>query len=371
MHRSESPYIWPPRLYRPSYDHTLVYLDLNHWIYLAQAATGHSQGPRYERALEVLREAKRSGRFLFVLSGAHYMEIAGITDPRQRRDIADVMEELSDFRTIVSRAGLIKLELEAALDQLIAPRAQPLYPEVRLLGNGVFHAFGMRGGIIFRNAEGEDVTAQARLEYPEGPDAFDRWKREAELQTERSLLRGPTDEEEAELRANGWRPEVARQIAEQRAEAEREQTERFNTEGGRWRRGRTRDVVAGRHLLIEMHQLLLEGLAARGADLESELDTPEKARRLTDSMPSSDIAITLMTALHRNPQTIWSANHIFDIDAMSVAVPYCDMISTERHACHTLKSARADRRAQARLFDHLSKLANAIEESLQRLQDDS
>jgi hypothetical protein len=106
VHRSDVPYIWPPRLYRPSYDHKLVYLDLNHWIYLAKAATGHSDGPKHEPALAALREAKASGKFLFVLSGTHYMEMEGIKSPRQRRDITDVIEELTGFRTLASRAVL-------------------------------------------------------------------------------------------------------------------------------------------------------------------------------------------------------------------------------------------------------------------------
>jgi hypothetical protein len=41
IQHSGVPYIWPHGLYRPSFDCKLVYLDLNHWIYLAQAATGH------------------------------------------------------------------------------------------------------------------------------------------------------------------------------------------------------------------------------------------------------------------------------------------------------------------------------------------
>jgi hypothetical protein len=311
IHRSDISYIWPSsRLFRPSLDIKIVYLDLNHWIYLAKAATGHPDGARHLVALETLRRARASGKFIFVLSGTHHMEIEGIKSPRQRRDITDVMEELTGFRTLLSRAVLIRLEIEAALDELTAPRSDPIYPPLTLIGNGVFHAFGLRGGLRIRNAQGEDVTETARLEWPQGPEAFDRWQAEGELRLERSVLRGPTDEEAPELRAQGWRPETARRIAEERAAQEQEQAARFDTERGRWRRGRTRDVVAGRHMLIELNEWLSEGLSARGIELLEHFDAPDKARRFTDSMPSSDIAITLMTARHRNPQTRWTANDI-------------------------------------------------------------
>jgi hypothetical protein len=81
-------------------------------------------------------------------------------------------------------------------------------------------------------------------------------------------------------------------------------------------------------------------------------------------MPSSDIAITLTTARHRNSQTRWIANDIFDIDAMSIAVPYCDLVVTEHHACHALKTARAEQRANTQLFDDLEELGAAVEAAL-------
>lgn len=255
------------------------------------------------------------------------------------------------------------MEIEAALDELAKPRPEPLYPSLTLIGNGVFHALGMRGGLRIRSADGEDATEKARREWPDGPEAFDRWQADAELELERSILRGPTDEEAPTLRARGWRPEMMRRTAEERATQEQEQATRFDAERGRWRRGRTRDVVAGRRMLIELNEWLSEGLAARGLDLTGVFDEPAKARRLTDSMPSSDIALTLMTARHRNPHTRWTANDIFDIDAMSVAVPYCDIVVTENHACHALKTANADQRSNTKLFANLDELASLVEVS--------
>jgi hypothetical protein len=91
-------------LLRPSRDYTVAYLDLNHWIGLARAAVAHPEGARHVPALERLRRAKATGRAVFPLSSTHYMEMAGIKQARERRDVAAVMEELSGFKTILSRA---------------------------------------------------------------------------------------------------------------------------------------------------------------------------------------------------------------------------------------------------------------------------
>jgi hypothetical protein len=37
--------------------HPIVYLDLNHWISLAKAATGHRDGSRFGEALDALRQS--------------------------------------------------------------------------------------------------------------------------------------------------------------------------------------------------------------------------------------------------------------------------------------------------------------------------
>jgi hypothetical protein len=81
-----------------------------------------------------------------------------------------------------------------------------------------------------------------------------------------------------------------------------------------------------------------EELARRYADFASLISSPEAARRFTDCMPSADVWITLLTTRHRNPQTRWTANDIYDADALSVAVPYCDVVATEKHATSLLES---------------------------------
>jgi hypothetical protein len=142
LRRSETEYVWPTALVPPPESVRLIYLDLNHWIGLAKAAVGHRDGDRHRDALEAVREAKRSGSYTFPLSAEHYMEMSGIAHPRQRFDVAAVMEELSEFASLVSRTIVMRLEVEAAVDALARPRPQP-YAAVPVLCQGVLQAFGM------------------------------------------------------------------------------------------------------------------------------------------------------------------------------------------------------------------------------------
>ena len=63
------------------------------------------------------------------------------------------------------------------------------------------------------------------------------------------------------MQKHHWDPTVARRVAEERAQQERDQAARLNAEP-RWRRGRLRDVVGARYLALEIKSQLDEALAA-------------------------------------------------------------------------------------------------------------
>jgi hypothetical protein len=283
--------------------------------------------------------------------------MAGIRDPRQRLDVATVMEEISGFSCLMGNSVVMRLEIEAVLAEH-AGRPEQL-ARIPLLGRGVLQAFGRRGGLQIRSTDG-DVTDATPESWPDGPDAFDAWREDAERQLDRTVVRGPTDAEAPVLRAAGWDPTVARRIAGERAKQERKQAERLAAEP-RWRRRRLRDVVAARYLAFEAMPMLAEALAHHDMRLEEVAGGDvDDARRSTDAMPSADVQISLLTAAHSNPQTQWAPNDIFDIDALSVAVPYCDVVVTERHAAHLLRAARVTDRLGTPVLATLDELVDVF-----------
>jgi hypothetical protein len=301
--RDETPaLVWPPLLELPSDDVKLVYLDLNHWISFAQASTGHPNGTRFVDTLEACKAAKAAGTASFVLAGTHYMELNKIKDPSQRRAIADVMEELTGFASLMDRVVVMKLELDAMLD----PFANSPSPLVRtpLLGRGVRHCFGQPSGVRIMGPNGDAIEeVRARI----GAKFFDDLVAEAELRLERSMLRGPADDEVEDLRALGWKPESAIQVAEKRAAQERELTPMLDAET-RWRRGRLRDVIAARELCVEFQDILPRALACRQLALTDVISDQEFARKFVRSMPGTEVSIELKTAWHRNRDKNWIAN---------------------------------------------------------------
>lgn len=289
------------------------------------------------------------------------MEITGNRRRQQLAAIADLIEELTDFACITPLTTIVPLEFESAFSQLVSIDVR--FKPIPLVGRGVLQAMGMRGGVRVRDRGGNDVTEVARLQSPAGPDAFDRRLSEAERELDRSVLRGPSnDEEEAALVADGWDPSAMRKVAENRARQEREFAELLATDT-KWRRGRLRDVVAARYLALEFREVIDQAQEAHGFHIADLLPELEQARQFMDSMPAADAWITLRTAKHRNPDSIWLPNDIFDIDALAAAAPYCDVVVTERHSAHVLHQGHFPENYGTAIFADLDGLVEHLDES--------
>lgn len=357
---ASAPLVWPSKLKLPRGGRPLVYLDQNHWISLAKASVGHPQGRPFEEALETCLTAPRGGAATVVLGSAQYFEVLKIDNSRQRLNVAAVMENVSQFRTLLDRATVMKIELGAALDSVL--HLEPRGPEAELVGYGVNHAFGLPGlRDIFRienRVTGEDVTAGYREEF--GAERFDSILDHHLLEFERWQLRGPKDGAELQkLRSLGFNPEKVLEGTMARAREEQEQRLRLDG-GGPWRRERLPDVVSARELLIEFQTMGPQAIHERGVTLEDVLTSPQAAVAFMRSMPSTDVAMTLKTGWHRNRDKQWSANDIYDIDAMALAVPYCDIVVLEKACHHVLTTAGMDERMNTILLRDLTQLPAAI-----------
>jgi hypothetical protein len=288
------------------------------------------------------------------------MEMATIADPRHRADLALVMEELSGFATLVSPSVVSGFELEEALDAVtgVRPQTRALVP---LLGRGVGYAFGRPGGLTVRSTDGTQTMEDLRAGWDGGPEAFDCWLENLQLESERRHLAGPSDADVPELVQRGWDPLAAERVAERRARQERELAAQLDADP-RLRRGRLRDVVAAGFLSNEVIERLVESLKERAIPFGSAIPDRETARRLVDCMPTADVYVTLLTVAHRNPNSQWTTNDIFDFDALSLAVAYCDVVATDRERCHGVRSSRLSDRLNTTVVAKTGELLDALAE---------
>ena len=293
---------------------------------------------------------------IFPLSTSIFLEINNIRHRSQRKLLRQVLEEISQYKVVMPRSVVATFEIEAMLDLLVGQTTTPIEYQP-YLGWGVANAFGIGGGFRIKNESGEDITDATSLT---------KFVRFADLSLNRMFLDGPTPREEPKLRQLGWRPEAIHKMYEAKAQVEIEQIQRFD-QNPEWRRGKIRDVVAARELAFEVNDMLFQQIAQRGTTPQSTFPTLHKTRSSFDSMPSLDVTVTMKTSYHRNATHKWTPNDIYDIDALSTTLPYCDIVVTDKAAVSHIKRTGLDHRLQTKVISRLAELPDLLQAGVQHI----
>ena len=77
-------------------------------------------------------------------------------------------------------------------------------------------------------------------------------------------------------------------------------------------------------------------------------------------MPSFDVAVTLKTACHRNSAHRWKYNDIYDIQALAPALPYCDVVVTDKAMETQIRQSGLTKRLNTTVSAQLSDLNDVL-----------
>lgn len=316
----------------------LVYLDLNTIIYIARALNGDTNVPgSYIDLYMAARRAKCEQRAVFPLSGEHLWEISKITDPKQRGDLADILETLSDYNYLLGRTVIAALEFEAGMAKIMGEDISA--KSVPLVRPTFGQAFGWVGGMKIRNSAGGDGSDAVRAQITDAE--FDKLMARANYEMERRMLRGPSDKDLDVLRADpSFQPELAIEGQKQRVQWELD-TERLLNEHPKWRRGRLRDLISAREIAHEWMDMYTRMRIDRIKAGMPDFDPPDdELRSFMGSMPHTQVAISVKTRYHKNPLHKWTVNDIVDIDAASIAYAYCEAVFPDKAMRAALQSSK-------------------------------
>jgi hypothetical protein len=336
----------------------VVYLDQLHWISLARASTGHPQGAPYVGVLVYLRQAVLDRKAVFPLSSTHYAELQGNANYRQRTDLAAVMSLLSGHKTISGIGPIRRAELEQALHHRFGRPAEPAF--VRPIGWGGHFALGEPAKRL-RLVGPAEARAQLVQRFG-GEEALRRWEWEMAFLAEDEILRGPPDSEIEILRRDyGYRPEAFNEVVNARARREQELADRMKADPSL--KNRIDDLVGARTFYWEVSYLLPEVLQPNAITFDEFFaGGKDWLISLCEQMPTVAVIEALAKANHKAAaDRPWSANDIHDIDALSVAVPYCDIVVTERHFYTQVTKTPLAARFNTLILPKLEELAEAIE----------
>lgn len=306
-----------------------IYLDLKDWVALAKARLGRAEFPYDQAAYDGLRSAVTARQVIVALSATTYVEVARNSSLRQRTDLADVMAEISGFVTITGRSVALRHQFQTALAARFGgPEPAPLSP----LGLGIAFATGDRRRLVLRSKNGAEPGMPA--EQIREIEAFGR------ASLEYVMMRGPRPEDIPQLQAYGYQPDTVVVIETERLERERKLAAMLAA--GTTERSRLSDIVHARYLFWELRDHLREDLHPYGITID-EFFANGKAwlNAFLDDIPAAAITVTLTEKGFRNRDKAWKGNDLRDADAMSAAVPYCDVVLTDKYVAAQLARSPA------------------------------
>jgi hypothetical protein len=214
-----------------------------------------------------------------------------------------------------------------------------------------------------------------RLAWPEetGPpqDAvgwFEDLEHVINQAVEYGLLRGPSPREAAQI--PDYDPTVAQRVAARRAEREQELIHMLDEEPEY--RNMLDDIVRARYLVWEVGDRLPELLWRGGMRVESFLyKGPTWISAFVNDIPDLAVRVVLTLQTDRNGSRAWSPNDIHDLDGLSAAVPYCDVVVTEKYGCEVMNRSGLADRYHTRVIRNLNELEPIVGGLSARAADDS
>jgi hypothetical protein len=337
-----------------------VYLDQWVWIRLARAANGEPREDSDPQVLAAVQDAAENG-VAFPLSTTHHIETSKITNPRNRLDVARTMASISHCRTLRARKVLLRHQMLHAMHLAFGrPAFRPQAPDV--LGTGTRWAFdGEPGPLVLRGPDG--------LVDPATIDGMPEFLRKANQFAELMILAGPGDEEVGILRQQyGYRPEVMIEVEANRLEWESSYVDLLADHPAS--RAELRVRLQARELLHEHLAMYMALTSEYRINLSREVGynphRPNVSRRrmvsFGDTIPSLRIAVDLKVELFRNATKAWTMNAIHDIDALSMAVPYCHVVVPDREMTNLLSRSGTGPRHGTKIITTLSELPDALPE---------
>ncbi|MDT5082317.1 MAG: hypothetical protein QOJ80_6954 [Mycobacterium sp.] len=290
-----------------------VYLDINHWYALSRAEMGNPDRPEHVAVLNKLLAEVDAGRLVIPVSSVTYTEL--IENPRDQLRVpaANVILKLSRLATIAPATKILEEELDRELNRRFGRPAFPV--KVPKIGYGVGFAFGL-GRLKADVVTGAD---HARIEAQIG-----RTLAEATELVEYCVLLTPRSLRDT---IPGFEPVSTRQDAA--AELSEIQVMVDNLRNDPELAARQMDGIAARQLSRDILLSLRRALVRAGYIRSFPFHNKEELTDFLAHLPTQRVETSLKHHYVKQRSTTLKINHLRDIEALSVAIPYTDVVVTD------------------------------------------
>jgi len=312
-----------------------IYLDQNHWIYLARACSGKPVKPKHQEVAIRLASSIRKKGCRLPLSLTHLIENLKKQDIGPRARLAKVFDEYSAGWYIAPWTDFVPEELKRAVAEVF--QTLLIFPSPEIIGRGFVFAVGKN----IRHAIPEKwwrFNAAQYAQHSQLPGAlFD-------------LLTSVSEENRRKQSAS-----VLERSSNSAQEIEKMRDLRKAESEATWKR------IYGAEATILHQQRLSNALAANGRTMDDfiELGVDGMCNFWTHV---ATVHVDSELCFYRDRQ--WTrnvqANDVGDLGHLVGAIPYCDVVVTEKFWCRAAKERKLDKHYGTSIFSDLESLLDII-----------
>lgn len=286
-------------------------LDTNFWIGLAQAHHGRPEGARFGPALTAITNATSKGTLLVPVLPTPFLEVGEVADPGRRDRLARFMVRLSGNCSMWGGEVVLRAELRRAV-----------LTQYRHEQPGTFRASLVNGGM--QPASG--VSKRAVMPDPLSQRLHDEVLRDSELSVQ-MIFHGfdsalASDGRELDRAGVEVLTKIKRECAGMTV-AEQTRSELWNL----MERGNVEAVLAG----------VLDELKIEAAIFNTWMRHDDHFVTFFKAVPSQDCGVTLLVERDKNRDHVPDANDTKDFAFLDTALPYANVVATEKSWTHLAK----------------------------------
>lgn len=318
-------------------------LDCNMWIALSRSHYERPDATREAKtALDAIRTAIALGRLVVVFTLANAVEAAAVKDSARRERLARFIVDLSNNHGLGAPSLVGLLEVRAAVAAYLG-EGEPAPVRPRTIGVGLRALFGDAssaearavGALVAATMGSADVLA-GLTESPRATVEFlvERMRADDAVQYDRRREARATQLIQASRETDARMPERERRRANL---------------ANMWDHASTEPVR--------------DALREAGSDagvFKAWLDEGDHLFDFWDAVPTMHVLSVLEGRASTNPQRRIAANDLRDVEFYQVAIPYANVLATEKHWASIIKHTKLDARFGTRIVKDLADLPDAL-----------
>ncbi len=310
----------------------LVYLDQNHWITLARQQEGLGNNDDVKKSLDAVKRASKKGDTRFPLSFVHLTETCSTRNRKRRESLAKFMVDISCGYTIIPYVSVMNAEVQQAMVKQLGLCTTDLRQFV--VGRGIPAILGSKLELI----DAEGLPADFKTELLQ------------KIEEPETLLRCMTDEGiiEAFRKSRSSDTEVVEKL-----EKIRKEDEKIPDKDSRRRISFAKFFKSD--ILPEMVRIT-NALGVKPQQVMPESMTEEDAEKFFLNIRTAYTSFTLTHKRDVQRHRRIDKHDFNDLAALSIAIPYCDIVVTEKFWTALATQEKLDKIYNTHILSSVSEL---------------